>query len=224
MSKGTIAPNSEFSKDSVTAGRASAHSARAGGRPAASPRGPARGADTVPGGSEGRWASRPFPGPYSNNPCSPRAHSRPQPIRGQAGPCAPLPSGARTPRRGARTRALPTHLLLLSPPPPSPLPASGLPPPCPLPPPSRGSGGRRVNGTYPAADRGRRVGRGRLAELLRPCRQRREKVRRGRPPRGRRADGRPGATGRAGGVGARLSLVWVEEGARPGMGCKRTSG
>lgn len=124
--QGDSRPDSEFSEDSVSAGRASAHSARAAGRPSASPRGPAQGADTIPGGSEGRWAARPFPGPCSNNPCSPRARSRPQPNRGQAEPCAPPPSGARTPRRGARTRALPTRLLL-SPPPPSPLPASGLP-------------------------------------------------------------------------------------------------
>lgn len=98
MSRRTIAPNSEFSKDSVTAGRASSHSARAGGRPSASPCGPAQGADTIPGGSEGRWASRPFPGPYSNNPCSPRAHSRPQPGL----TLAPSPTAARPGRARRR--------------------------------------------------------------------------------------------------------------------------
>lgn len=46
------------------------------------------------------------------------------------------------------------------------------------------------------------MGRGRLAELFRPCPLRREEVRRGRPPRGGLAAGRQGAAGRAGGVGA----------------------
>lgn len=53
------------------------------------------------------------------------------------------------------------------------------------------------------------MGRGRLAELFRACPRRREEVRRGRPPRGGLEAARPGAAGRAGGVGA---------GAEPGEG------
>lgn len=114
---------------------------------------------------------------------------------------APQLSGARTPRRGtARARSrLPLSarpLLASSCPRPPPLPSGSLPPP------SQGLGSRGANGTGPAAECGRRVGRGRQAELFRPWSRRREEVRRGRPPRGRRAYGRRGAAGRAGGIGA----------------------